>query len=152
MARIKESVEIAAAPTTVFRFCHDMAQRPEWDERVIAAKLITPAPLRRGSLIRIDAGRSGAFHFTWEAEYMRYQFPSGSTVKAYDVASSSPFKAGTEQWAFDKIGDGTRLTLTWEYKPRSLLARLMDFIMRRTATRHAIQRSLQKLKTLIEAE
>jgi ribosome-associated toxin RatA of RatAB toxin-antitoxin module len=152
MARIEQSVEIAAAPTTVFRFCHDLARRPEWDERVVAAKLITPAPLRRGSLIRIDAGRSGAFDFTWEAEYVRYQFPSSSTIKAYDVAPSSPFKSSTEKWDFSKTGDGTRMTLVWEYKPRSLIARLLDFVMRRAGNRHAVQRSLQHLKTLMEAE
>jgi ribosome-associated toxin RatA of RatAB toxin-antitoxin module len=152
MARIEASIEIAAAPTTVFRFCHDLARWPEWDERVIAAKLITPAPLRRGSLVRIDAGRSGTFHFTWEAEFLDYQFPSSSTIKAYDVAPSSPFKASTEKWAFDKAENGTRMTLTWEYKPRSLIARLMDVVMRRAGNRHAVQHSLQNLKTMIETE
>ena len=100
----------------------------------------------------IDAGRSGEFHFTWEAEYERYQFPSSSTVKAYDVAPSSPFKTSTEEWSFTKTGDGTRLTLTWEYKPRSLIARLLDVVMRRAGNRHAVQRSLQNLKRVIEAE
>jgi hypothetical protein len=74
MARIKEQVEIAARPTRIFRFCHDMNRRPEWDERVTRIKVLTPKPLRRGTVIRVDTHpvTSGAV-FSWEGEFVEYQ-------------------------------------------------------------------------------
>lgn len=150
MARIKASIEIAAAAMTVFRFCHDLDRRTAWDERVVGVELITPAPVRRGSLIRIDAGRSGQFLFTWEAEYTSYQLPSGSTLKVIDAAPSSPFKSGTEQWAFSQSSGGTNFTLIWDYQPGGFISRITDALGRRAATRRAIRRSLKNLKTLIE--
>jgi hypothetical protein len=150
MTRIEESIEIAAAPTAVFRLCHDLARRPEWDERVVGVELMTPAPVRRGSLIRIDAGRAGQFLFTWEAEYVDYQLPSGSTLKVIDAAPSSPFKVGSETWKFEHVGGGARFTLIWEYRPRGFFARLGDALGRRRATQNAIRRSLRNLKALCE--
>jgi len=151
MARIEESINIAAAPMTVFRLCHDFARRPEWDDRVVGIELITPAPVRRGSLVRIEAGRSGQFLFTWDAEYVDYQLPSGSTLKVIDAAPSSPFKSGAETWQFSKSADGTQFILTWEYQPRGFIARILDAVGRRSATRRAIRRSLSRLKKLVEA-
>lgn len=151
MARIKASIEIVAAPMTVFRFCHDLSRRLEWDERVVGAELITTPPIRRSSLVRIDAGRSGKFLFTWEGEYTSYQLPSGSTLKVIDVAPSSPFKSGTEKWVLSQSGGGTSFDLTWEYQPKGIISRIADALGRRNATQRAIRRSLKNLKTLIEA-
>lgn len=152
MARIEESVNIAAAPTSVFKLCHDIARRPEWDTRVVGVEMLTPAPIRRGSLVRIEAGRAGKFLFSWDAEYVSYQFPSGSTLKVIDAAPSSPFTAGTETWQFNRSGDETRFTLVWEYRPRGFIARIGDALGRRSATRRAIRRSLNNLKVLVETQ
>ena len=151
MARIEASIEIAAAPMTVFRFCHDLARWPEWNARVVGTEMITSGPVRRGSLIRIDAGRSGQYRFTWEAEYASYQMPSGSTLKALDVAPSSPFKSGTETWQLSQVAAGTRFTLIWEYEPKGFISRVMDALGGRSATGRAIRSSLKNLQALIEA-
>ncbi len=151
MARIEVSTEIAAAPTTIFRFCHDLDRRTEWDERVVGVEMITSPPIRRGSLVRIEVGRSGKFEYTWDGEYTSYQLPSGSALKVLDAAPSSPFKSGTETWEFSKTADGTRFTVTWEYQPSGILSSISDALGRRGGTRRAIQRSLENLKTLIEA-
>jgi len=151
MARIEASIEIAAAPATVFRFCHDLDRWPEWDDRVVGVEPLTGKPIRTGSLVRIDAGRSGRYLFTWDAEYTSYQFPSGSTLKVLDAAPGSPFKSGTETWQLTRTAEGTRFTLIWSYQPRGIIARLTDALGRRTGTRRAIQRSLANIQTLIEA-
>jgi uncharacterized protein YndB with AHSA1/START domain len=151
MARIEASIEIAASPTTVFRFCHDFDRWPEWDDRVVGVELITTKPLRTGSLIRIDAGRSGQYSFTWDAEYTSYQYPGGSTIKVLDAAPSSPFKSGSEAWQLTRTADGTRFTLIWDYQPRGIIARIADALGRRAGTRRAIQHSLANLQALIEA-
>jgi uncharacterized protein YndB with AHSA1/START domain len=150
MARIEASIEIAAAPMIVFRFCHDLARWPEWNARVVGTEMITSGPVRRGSLIRIDAGRSGQYRFTWEAEYVSYQMPSGSTLKVLDAAPSSPFKSGMETWQLSHVPGGTRFTLIWEYEPRGFISRVTDALGGRSATQRAIRRSLNNLKALIE--
>lgn len=149
MARITESQEIATAPADLFRLCHDLERRPEWDERVVGTEMLTPPPLRQGSLVRIDEGRAGQFLFSWDAEYSSYQFPSGSTLKVLDAAPSSPFVRGTETWRFDKTSEGTRFTIIWEYKTRGILARVMDVLGRRAATRRAIRKSLENIEELV---
>jgi hypothetical protein len=151
MARIEEQIEVAAAPADVFRFCHDVVRRPEWDERVTHVKLLTSPPVRQGTLLRIDAGRSGKFLFSWDAEYAEFQFPSGSTLRVLDAAPSSPFGAGSERWRFSPVGGGTRFTLVWDYKPRGVLARLADVLGGRASARRAIRHSLANLKDMIEA-
>jgi uncharacterized protein YndB with AHSA1/START domain len=152
MARIEASIDIAASPTDVFRYCHDLDRRPEWDKRVVGAELITPQPLRRGSLVRIEVGRGGEFAFTWDGEYSEYSLPSRSRLKVIDPAPSSPFKAGTETWEFNRVEAGTQFSLTWDYQPSGVLARISDALGQRRRTRRAIQRSLESLKTKIEAE
>ncbi len=152
MARIEASIEIAAAPADVFRFCHDIQRWTEWDERVAGVEMISLPPIRRGSLVRVDAGRSGQFRFTWEGEYTHYQLPGGSTVKVLDVASSSPFKSGTETWEFTKTAGGTRFTLTWVYQPKGIVSRIRDALGGRISGRRAVQRSLKNLKILLERE
>ncbi len=151
MARIEASIQITAAPMTVFRFCHDLERRPEWDERVVGGELITKPPIRRGSLVRIDAGLSGQYKYTWDAEYTDYRSPSGSTLKVLDAAPSSPFTSGTETWQFSQTSGGTRFILIWEYQPRGFITRISDALGRRAATARAIRRSLKNLKTIIEA-
>jgi len=151
MARIEDHIEIAAAPATVFKFCHDAARRPEWDERVTRVELLTSKPIRRGTLVRIDAGRSGSYLFSWDAEYTEYHFPSSSALRVIDAAPSSPFSAGTESWQFGSAGGGTRFTVVWEYKLRGIIARIGDALGRRASTHRAIHRSLVNLKELLEA-
>jgi hypothetical protein len=152
MARIEEHVEIAASPSVVFQFCHDLARRGEWDERMVRAELLTGEPVRRGTLLRIDAGRAGKYLFSWDAEYTEYQFPSNSTLKVLDAAPSSPFGAGgTEAWQFSRTGSGTQFSVCWDYKPRGFLNRLADALGQRASNRRAIRRSLANLKKLIES-
>ena len=150
MARIEESIEIAASPADVFRFCHEPGKRPDWDMRVTRVELLTSKPVRQGTLVRVDAGRAGEVLFSWDGEYIGFQYPISSTVKVLDAAPSSPFKSGNETWQFTALGGETHLTVIWEYTPRGILARIGDALGGRASTRRAIRRSLLNLKKLIE--
>ncbi|MBS3784177.1 MAG: SRPBCC family protein [Anaerolineae bacterium] len=155
MSRIEEQIEIAAGATSVFRFCHDMDRRPDWDERVSRAKLLTPKPLRRGSVIRFDTRPTVGAVFSWEGEMVEYHFPSSSKVKVVDVAPSSSFVSGSETWRFSSSGGTagiTRFTLTWDYQPRGIIGRVVDALFRRASTRHAINQSLKNLKGMMEEQ
>jgi uncharacterized membrane protein len=150
MPCIEEHIEIAAAPSSVFRFCHDFTRWPEWNERIVSVEMLSPQPVRRGALFSIDAGRGGRYLFSWDAEYVEFQFPQQSVLRVVDAAPSSPFKTGTESWQYSSTGGGTRFTLVWDYQLRNLIARIADALGRRAATRRDIRRSLINLKKLIE--
>lgn len=150
MPVIEDHIEIAAAPADIFRFCHDIATRPDWDERVTRVELLSRAPVRGGTLIRVDAARSGRYAFSWDGEYASFHFPRDSTVRVLDAAPSSPFVRGTETWEFSSAAGGTRFTVTWEYEARGVLGRIADALGRRASTRGAIKRSLASLKALVE--
>lgn len=152
MPRLTESIEINVSRADVFRFCHDFDLWPEWAEQIERVELLTPKPLRRGTLLRIDSRQGSSAVFSWEAEVADYQMPSGSRIRALDTARSSPFAAGSEMaWTFDSTGSGTRFTWTWTYKPRGFIASILDKLGRQGATQKAIRRSLDNLKQLVES-
>jgi hypothetical protein len=151
MPRIEEQIEIAAARVDVFRFCHDVSRWSTWDEQVTGVELLTPRPVRQGTLVRVDSTQGGTL-FSWDGEYISFQMPQGSKVRVIDVAASSPFRKGSiVSWQFDSVGTGTRFTWIWDYEPRGFLARLADMLGKRASTQRAIQRSLGALKELVES-
>jgi len=152
MTKIEEQIIIQVAPATLFNLCHDLARWPEWDELVSYVELLSPAPLRKGSLLRVDSGQSAAAVYTYDAEMTEYHFPIRSALRVLDAATSSPFVSGKSTWSFDSVSGGTRFSLTWEYRPRGILGRLKNALGRAALTRRAIQRSLQNLKDMVEAE
>jgi hypothetical protein len=149
---IEESIDIAVGPADVFRFCHDASNRPEWDEQVLRVEFLTPAPMRLGTLLRIDAKPGGrSTIFSWDAEVIAYHFPLSSTVRVLDTAFSSPFGPDSKvNWEFSSSGSGTRVTWIWNYKPRGFIANIRDVLGGRAATQRAIRNSLKNLKTMLE--
>ena len=150
MPCIEERIEIAAPTSTVFRVCHDAAKRPEWDERMRRLELITPEPVRQGTLFQVDAATPGGSVFGWEGEYAEFKYPMSATLKVLDAAPSSPFKSGTEAWQYSAVSGHTHLTVAWEYQPRNVVLRVIDAIAGRAMTRRAIRRSLANLKEMVE--
>lgn len=147
MARIEEQIDVAARPSRAFRLCHDVNRRPAWDERVTRMKLLTHGPIRRGSLVRVDAHPpTGGPVFSWEGEFVGYDYPSHSRLEVLDAAPSSPFARASEDWQFARRGEGTRITLVWDYQPRGILGRIADTLVRRRRTRRALEQSLENLK------
>ena len=150
MPRIEERVEIAAPTSTVFRACHDAAKRPEWDERMRRMELITPAPIRQGTLFQVDAVAPSGAIFGWEGEYAEFKYPISAALKVLDAAPSSPFKSGVEEWQYGAVSGHTHLTFVWEYQPRNIILRVVDAVAGRAMTRRAIRRSLINLKEMVE--
>jgi uncharacterized protein YndB with AHSA1/START domain len=152
MPRLKEQIEIARCPTEVFRLCHDVDRRPEWDERLMRIQVLTPKPVRSGTVVRIDTQLATGKVFSWEGELVDYSFPSRSTVEVIDAAPSSYFVTGSEEWRLETSNGGTVFTLAWDYSPRGLIGRIVDVLMRRGTIRRAIRQSLENLKELAETE
>ncbi|TET53100.1 MAG: SRPBCC family protein [Anaerolineales bacterium] len=153
MTRISESIQIGAAPTEVFRFCHDLKRRPEWDERVDRIELQGFSNvLRNGALVRVDSHAARGLPYSWEGEYTQFRSPRGSTVRIMETARVSNLNpGGSEEWQFEPAEGGTCFTIIWTYEPRGLLGRMLDPLGRRAANRRAIRHSLQRAKAQIEA-
>jgi uncharacterized membrane protein len=151
MPRIEEQIEVSVARPEVFKFCHDVKQRPEWDEQVDNIEILSSGPIRQGTLVRVDA-RQGSSLFSWDAEVSAYTFLQSSHVRVLDAAKTSPFGRGSETiWEFESVGSGTRMTWIWDYKPNGFMSRIMDGLGRRSSTRRAIKRSLANMKSMMEA-
>jgi len=132
--------------------CHDMDRRPEWDERVSRAEVLTTGPVRRGTVIRFDSDPAVGNVFSWDAEVVHFHYPSSATLEVIDVAPSSSFAGGSETWRFDGSAQSTRLTVVWEYRPKGLIGRLLDFLVGRRANAGALKQSLRNVKTAMEDE
>ena len=152
MPRIEGQIDIATGATRVFRFCHDADHRAEWDERVSRAQVLTPGPVRRGTVLRFDTDPAGSAVFSWDAEVVSFQFPSSSTLKVTDVAPSSTFVSGSEAWRFEGSGGSTRLSVVWEYEPRGIIGRVLDVLVRRRTNANVLQQSLKNVKMEMESE
>lgn len=153
MPRIEGDIDVRGRPSGAFRICHDMDRRPDWDERVTRAKIITPKPVRTGTVIRLDTPppRGGPV-FSWEGEFATYSYPSSSKLVVIDAAPSSYFADGSEEWSFSPSNSGTRVSLVWEYQPRGILGRITDAFVTRRSVRRAIDRSLENLHRALQDE
>jgi uncharacterized protein YndB with AHSA1/START domain len=153
VTKIVESIHIAASPTEVFRTCHDLELRPEWDARVDHIELQGLSNiLRKGALVRVDSHAGSRLPFSWEGEYTLFSMPRGSTVRVMETALVSHFRPGsTEEWHFEPADGGTRFTIIWNYKVRGFLGRLYDRLYRRASAARAIRRSLAQAKELLQA-
>jgi hypothetical protein len=149
--RIEEHIDIEARQADVFRFCHNTANRPEWDEQVMHVDMLTPAPIRSGTLLRVDGKTRGSV-FSWDGEYVHYQFPQGSKLRVIDTAFASPFAPGSEiTWEFSSVSAGTRFSWVWNYRSRGIIARVLDSLGGRASANRAIKNSLNNLKDIIES-
>jgi hypothetical protein len=90
--------------------------------------------------------------FSWEGTFVDYSFPSRSRLEVIDAAPSSYFVTGSEEWRFEISGAGTLVKLTWDYRPRGVIGRIVDPLMRRGTTRRAVRQSLENLKEMAEAK
>jgi hypothetical protein len=148
--RIEEHIDIAANQPDVFRFAHNLDRRPEWDEGVSRVELLSPPPIRIGTLLRVDAASGGSV-FTWDGEVVAYQFPSRSRIRVIDAASTSPFARDSQlTWELSSAGGGTRFTWTWEYQTRGIVARIRDALGGRASAQRSIRESLGNLKEVLE--
>ncbi len=148
MPIIEETIEIAAPRVNVFKLCQQLNRWPDWNEQVAHVKMISPAPMRSGSWLRIDSKPGRGSVFSWDAELLEIQIPSSLRLRVMDAASSSPFGPGSElTWRLESVGNSTRFTWRWDYKTQGFISNIKDKLGGHSAARRAIRQSLENLKT-----
>ncbi len=148
MTRIEASVDIGAAPEAVWTFVSDLRRIPEWVEDTLKMLSVEPEPAQQGTVYRERSRILGPLSqvTTWriaEFDPPRRQKHDGQV----------PMMASTSvSFALEPSSAGTRFTLVFEYAPGNPLASLSDRLFLGGSLRSGFERSVQKLKALVEAE
>lgn len=150
MARCHLSIDIAAPPPLVWAISQEPSRRPEWDYRVREARLLTPLPIARGSVLA-SRGWFG-FTFTYEAECINYEPPRKCAVKVRNF-SGLPIAQGAGSWQYEPLEDGgCRFVSKLSFEPSGPLRPLTDALFLQPLLWFATWRSLRALKRLAERE
>ena len=146
MSQVEVSVDIAASPEAVWGFVSDLRRIPEWIEDTLAMLSVEPEPARQGTVYRERSRILGPWSqvTTWtvsEFDPPRWQRHDGRV----------PMMAATSvQMRLEPSAGGTKFTFVFEYTPGNPLASLADRLFLKTNLQSGFQRSLRKLKTLVE--
>lgn len=148
MTRIEASVEIGAAPEAVWDFVSDLRRIPEWVQDTLKMLSVEPEPAQQGTVYRERSRILGPVSqvTTWrivEFDPPRWQKHDGQV----------PMMASTSvSFGLEPSSAGTRFTVAFEYAPGNPLASLSDRLFLRGSLRSGFERSVQKLKALVEAK
>jgi hypothetical protein len=145
VVKAQASIEIQRQPESVYRFIADDFARnyPRWSPEVKDLRLMSPGPMRVGTLarqVRIDQGRrtESTFKITQMQPHKRLVF-HGTNV---------PFIV---DYRVDAGSAHTKLTFTFELRRLDMMMRPFEKLIR-TAVQDGAERTVRNLKRLIEAE
>ncbi len=144
---VKASVAIQRPSEQVFRFIGErfVANYPRWSPEVLEVKQISPGPVRvgmRARQVRVDLG-----HRT-ESVFAVTIFEHGRRICFEGM--SCPYRC---DYALEEIrpNHSTRLSFTFELPRVELYMRPFETLIRE-AIRDGVERTVGKLKSLLEAE
>jgi carbon monoxide dehydrogenase subunit G len=145
VVKAQASIEIQREPESVYRFIADDFARnyPRWSPEVKELRLMSPGPMRVGTLarqVRVDQGRrtESTFKITRMQPHERLVF-HGTNV---------PFVV---DYRVDAGNAHTRLTFSFELRRLDLMMRPFEKLIR-IAIQDGAERTVRNLKRLIEAE
>ena len=147
MSRVEVTVDIAASPEAVWRFVSDLRRIPEWIEGTLAMLSVEPEPAQLGTAYRERSRILGPWSqvTTWtisEFDPPRRQKHEGRVPM---------MRATSVEMRLEPSPGGTTFTFVFEYTPGNPLASVADRLFLKSNLQAGFQRSLQRLKTLVEA-
>ena len=148
VSRIEVSVDIGAPPEVVWAFVSNLRRIPDWIEDTRAMLSVEPEPAQQGTVYKERSRIIGPVGqvTTWtisEFDPPRFQKHDGRV----------PMMASTSvSFGLEPSAGGTKFTLVFEYTPGNPLSSLTDGLFVRKNLERTFQRSVQKLKALVEAE
>ncbi|HVU13809.1 MAG TPA: SRPBCC family protein [Phototrophicaceae bacterium] len=148
MPQVEQSIEIQAPPAAVFALIADQPERvPEWWPSFELQQRVTPAPTAIGSVSRYVYNMMG-IRIKGETQVLQMDGQSRLVVKTISGIDSM------YDYRFAPLdGGGTLLTVRVAYAlPGSVLGQLLNRHTMEQKYEHDLERGLQTLKALIEAE
>jgi hypothetical protein len=152
--RIEVSIPIRAPREVVWDIMQDFTHRTRWDERVVAADVLTPPPPGKGTRFRITYSVLGVRSWA-EAEYVTWDPVRRSGVHAVGFSRLSPFEAAAGSWTFTDQGDGTSIWTTkvsMTMRNTGFLTPLLERVVVGWYFRRLTEKSARNLRRLVEAE
>jgi uncharacterized protein YndB with AHSA1/START domain len=141
--RNEHTVEIAAAPETVFPYLVDGERRLEWMGVLRESEKLTEGPPAPGSRWR-DVFEDHGQRIELEAELTEYEPGRRLVVRLRNRGFES-----TSTQALAEADGGTRLTTVIETEYKALAARLMAGVVTRHAQKQ-LEGDLARLKEIVE--
>lgn len=144
LTRIEKSIELAVPAETVWPMLY-WDRLSEWLDIITSAEYTSSEKDRVGATAHV-VGETAGIRAEWDVEMTAYDKPreatwrtTGGTLTAIGVTTLTPTVAGT------------RLTFMIDSElPYSILGQIVDKLMVSRSTARSIERSLAKLKTLVE--
>ena len=124
LIRVSVTLTTAASPAAVWSA---FEQAPRWPEALpdlVAARIEPDGKLAAGAVIRSEA-RPGT-----RAVDMRYDVTDAVPPRRLALASRLPGLRASTRYAFEPIGDGTRVTISSEMQAESLIGRIVQSLWR----------------------
>jgi len=144
MTTIERSIEIEAPVESVFDFVTDWRNMSRFMERTYDWKPTTEKT--RGDGVRLAHKQKGLFReIAYECEISGFVENEGFTITSFKGPQAK------SQWAFESLGDRTKVTLIVGYKvPGSIVGGILDALLVKRMSETTFYRSLQNLKRLLE--
>jgi uncharacterized membrane protein len=143
MANVSGEILINRPVEQVFDFVADQRNEPIYNPRMLRSEKITEGPIRVGTRFRA-AARSKRRPVEMLIEVTEYQratrFGSRTTMSAVDINGGLTFEA---------VDGATRMSWSWEVRPRGLPLRLLGPLVARLGRRQE-QRIWTELKNQLE--
>jgi hypothetical protein len=124
MARVSGDVLIERPVEEVFDFVADQRNEPIYNPRMLQSEKITDGPIGVGTRFRATArsGRQAAVMLIEVTEFQRpRRFCSRTTMSSVDVDGGL---------TFEPVAGGTRMSWSWEVRPRGPLRLLGPLVAR----------------------
>ncbi len=144
MARIRESIEIAAPAARVWAVVHeDLKNASRWTAALKETEVLDPLPLRRGSRVRHHIRTPGGDQEV-EVEHTSVVKPKSCSGKLV----GGPLR-GTFKYSYQEAGGKTKVSYEMDYQPAGL-ARLFGGMIERQMPED-LAKTLRSLKKYVEA-
>ena len=147
MARIKVSIDINAGCEEVFDAATDLASWPDRIEAITRVEVLGEGPVGEGTVFRetrMMFGREATEEMTIATFERPHRYVTNADSCGCDYVSTTTFTPTPE---------GTRMTLDFRGRPRTLVARLMTPIgwLFTGALRRCVVRDFENMKAHIES-
>jgi Polyketide cyclase / dehydrase and lipid transport len=139
---VSESIHVGRSPELVFDYTQDPATRPDWDDQIQVAELVSDEPRR----VRITARGLGSFTLAYRL------FRRGDrTSAAFLDLGNAFFSGGGGSWRYEARDGGTDWTQTntLELRRPGLLGWLAPVVA--WNLRNGTRRAMAKAKAIMEA-
>lgn len=137
---------VAAPPEVVFARAADFRRAPEFVSAIVKMEILTSGPVGAGTRFRETRMMFGR-EATEEMTVTAFEPP-----KRYTLSAESHGSRYHTELSFVPDGQGTRMTMTFQGTPVTLMARVMSVLMRpmMKGVAKACAKDLDDIKTAIE--